>query len=82
MVCERGDVLALACAVSKAFPMYSRKTSGSAVKTEKQTVSVGFITVGTGGAPLSDEEVQCLNDACEGVMRNDVVLLGDDVMMK
>lgn len=74
VVCERSEVLALGCAVSKAYPIYSRKTSGSAAKAEKRTVSVGFITVGTGGTPLSDEEVQCLNDACEGIRLVQVIV--------
>ena len=68
MVCERTEVLALGCAVARSYPVYSRKTSGSAAKAEIQRVNVGFITVGTDSAPLSDEEVQFLNDACEGMM--------------
>ena len=62
MVCGRKEVLASAGAVARAFPVYSRKTHGY----KKQTVSVGFVTVGSDASPLTDKEVECLNVLCEG----------------
>jgi len=62
VVCGRGEVLASACAVARAFPVYSRKTHGH----KKQTISVGFVTVGSDASPLTDGEVECLNVICEG----------------
>lgn len=63
MVCAHSEVLASAGAVARAFPVYSRKTHGQ----KKQTVSVGFLTVGSDAMPLTDEEVECLNVVCEGI---------------
>uniref|UniRef100_A0A034W1I2 Putative aminopeptidase NPEPL1 n=3 Tax=Bactrocera TaxID=47832 RepID=A0A034W1I2_BACDO len=34
IVCDRGDLFASACAVARAFPLYSRKTSGGQSKSE------------------------------------------------
>lgn len=62
MVCARSEVLASACAVARAFPVYSRKTHDH----KKQTVCVGFLIVGSDASPLTDEEVECLNVVCEG----------------
>ena len=63
MVCERSEIVAYACAISRAFPIYDQKTKTKC----DQRVEVGFIPVGGDSAPLSQEEVKCLNALCEGV---------------
>ena len=62
VVCERSEVLASGCAVSRAFPSYSRKTPAA----PPQTVSVGFMVVGEAAAPVTEEDVKCLTALCEG----------------
>ena len=62
VVCGRSNVLALASAVSRAFPTYSRKSGNQT----KQKVTVGFI-FSDSALPLTDEEVQCLTYTCEGI---------------
>ncbi len=65
VVCERSEVLALACAVSRAFPLYSRKSSGGSP--QRQVVNVGFLLVGGDTTPLTDDDVLCLSRVCEGI---------------
>ena len=62
VVCERGEVLASGCAVARAFPTYSSKTPS----TPPQTVTVGFIVVGGGASPVTDDDIKCLSAECEG----------------
>ena len=62
VVCERGEVLASGCAVARAFPTYSRKSSSAA----PQTVTVGFLVVGGGASPVTDDDVKCLSAESEG----------------
>ena len=73
VVCERNEVLASGCAVSRAFPLYSRKTPSAA----SQTITVGFIVVGDKASPVTDEDVQCLTAECEGEWRVECVTLQD-----
>ncbi len=63
MVCERADVLASACAISRAFPIYNGKSD----KRGDQLVEVEFILVEKDATPLNEEEATCLNAMCEGV---------------
>lgn len=68
MVCERGNLLASACAVARAFPLFSRKTRTTP---PSQTVSISFLLVGASSAPhdptpLSDEDVKCITALSEG----------------
>lgn len=51
VVCERSDVFASACAIARAFPIFSRR-SASSRRTEKKEVTVEFITVGQDNGPL------------------------------
>ena len=62
MICERAEVLASACAIARAFPIYNEKCGRS-----DQEVDVGFIVVDKDATPLGEEEVKCLNALCEGV---------------
>lgn len=68
VVCEHSNLLASACAVARAFPLYSRKTRTTP---PTQTVSVSFLLVGAGSAPsdptpLTDDEVKCITALSEG----------------
>lgn len=42
-MCEKSDVYASGCAVARAFPLYSKKTSSG--NNENVTVSVEFVVV-------------------------------------
>ncbi|KAJ3648682.1 hypothetical protein Zmor_020465 [Zophobas morio] len=71
MICERSDVYASACAIARAFPLYSKKTGSSS--SDNSTVSVEFIIVssnsdnGDVSTELTPEEVKVLDDAASGV---------------
>lgn len=81
MVCEKSALFASAVAVAKAFPLYSRKTSGGKGsstdvngKRETRVVNVEFLIVSRvegefkveeGG--LSKEEIGCIEDAAKAV---------------
>lgn len=83
IVCERQDVLASACAVARAYPIYSRKTlkpasaangtggaAGNASPPTSATVRVEFILVDGGQddvQPLSDNDLVCLEEICASV---------------
>jgi len=65
IVCERSDVYASACAVARAFPLFSHKSGGPPPQI---TVSVEFILVGPGSDDLiSEKDIQCLSDAAHGI---------------
>ncbi|XP_031423744.1 probable aminopeptidase NPEPL1 [Clupea harengus] len=66
VVCERSDVFASACAVSRAFPVFTRRSSSSR-RAEKKQVTVEFITVGNNNGPLDSSTLKCLNNAADGV---------------
>lgn len=66
---------ASACAVARAFPLYSKKTSGS-TESDVATVSVEFVIVGGNngrensvaeGSDLSPLEITALDDAASGI---------------
>lgn len=68
-MCESQDVFASGCAVVRAFPLYSRKSNRSQ---EPSSVNVEFIIIDdkTGrisGETLSDEDIDCLQNAARGI---------------
>lgn len=68
IVCEKSDLYASACAVVRAFPLYSRKSN----KNPKQsTVNIEFIilneTNGLSNQPLTDAELSCLEYSARGI---------------
>lgn len=78
LVCERENIFASACAVARAFPLYSRKTSGgSGIKSpnaeggdagaHRSMVNVEFVVIDKDGCieeqPLSEEELKCLRES-------------------
>lgn len=57
MVCEHSDVFASACAIARAFPIFSRRSSSSR-RTEKKHVSVEFVIVGQDSSALDVAELE------------------------
>uniref|UniRef100_S4R664 Aminopeptidase like 1 n=1 Tax=Petromyzon marinus TaxID=7757 RepID=S4R664_PETMA len=66
VVCERADVLACCGAVSRTFPLFSRRSVVTR-RAEKRSVSVEFILVGLNNGPLDTGALQCLSSLAEGV---------------
>ncbi len=65
MVCERSDVLASACAIARAFPLFTRKSNSNQ---SKRKVIVEYLLVGAASdSHLTEAELQCLTDAADGV---------------
>lgn len=57
MVCDRSDVFASACAIARAFPIFTRRSSASR-KAEKKQVTVELLTVGPDSSPLAAVETE------------------------
>ncbi|XP_029076013.1 syntaxin-16 isoform X4 [Monodon monoceros] len=66
MVCERSDAFASACALARAFPLFTQR-SGASRRPEKKTVTVEFFLVGQDNGPVEVSTLQCLTSATEGV---------------
>ncbi|XP_048111647.1 LOW QUALITY PROTEIN: probable aminopeptidase NPEPL1 [Alosa alosa] len=66
VVCECSDVFASACAIARAFPIFSRRSSASR-RSEKKLVTVEFITLGNNNGPLDASTLECLTNAADGV---------------
>ena len=56
-------MLASGCAVSRAYPVYNRKSGGSKV----QKVTVGFVVVGEDVREIGDDDVKCLDALSAGI---------------
>ncbi|ALC45926.1 grsm [Drosophila busckii] len=82
LVCQRENLFASACAVVRAFPLYSRKTgsiNGSGSKSpcnasgdgQAPIVNVEFVIVDKDGGiettPLTEQELQCLEETARGI---------------
>ncbi|XP_077430362.1 putative aminopeptidase NPEPL1 [Vanacampus margaritifer] len=65
MVCERSDVFASSCAISRAFPIFSRRSASRRI--EKKHVAVEFVIVGQENNQMDEAEFQCLSNAADGV---------------
>ncbi|XP_069846152.1 probable aminopeptidase NPEPL1 isoform X2 [Dipodomys merriami] len=66
MVCEQPDIFASACALARAFPLFTHR-SGASRRSEKRTVTVEFFLVGQDNGPVEVSTLQCLTNATEGV---------------
>lgn len=66
MVCERADAFASACALARAFPLFTHR-SGASRRPEKKTVTVEFFLVGQDNGPVEVSTLQCLASATEGI---------------
>lgn len=65
VVCERRDAFASACAIARAFPTYSRKSSKA--KMPPKTVTVEFVLVGNNDPPISSEDAECMTVVAESI---------------
>lgn len=57
MVCDRSDVFASACAIARAFPIFTRRSSASR-KSEKKHVTVELLVIGPDSSPLGAVETE------------------------
>lgn len=57
MVCEHSDVFASSCAIARAFPIFSRRSSSSR-RAEKKNVFVEFLIVGQDSSSLDVAELE------------------------
>lgn len=71
IICEYKNIFASACAVARAFPLFSRKTTFSSASAINAAITtIEFIVVNEKGqkvAPLSNSDVLCLTTAAEGI---------------
>lgn len=63
-MCEKSEAFASACAVARAFSLYSRKSSASPAP---RSVTVEFILVGNGDEPLAEEDATCFNSVAQAI---------------
>ena len=61
-MCQRPEAFATACAVSRAFPSYNRKSGA----TSQHNVIVTCLFVGAQDAPFTSSEATCFTDAAWG----------------
>lgn len=57
MVCEHSDVFASSCAIARAFPLFTRRSSSSR-RAEKKNVTVEFLIVEQESSILNDAELK------------------------
>ncbi|CAB1353889.1 unnamed protein product [Coregonus sp. 'balchen'] len=81
MVCEQSDVFASACAISRAFPIFSRR-SASSRRTEKTQVTVEFITVGEDNGPLTLTVLQEIKAVGTELGITPVIIRGEELKQK
>lgn len=77
IVCEREEVFASACAIARAFPLYSKKTQRNGIPVSNSTtsplptnscvVTVEFIIVGDDTTLLSEKDLATLDAVCHGI---------------
>lgn len=65
VVCERSKAFASACAIARAFPTYSRKSSKA--KLPSKTVTVEFVLIGDDNTPISSEDAECMSIVAESI---------------
>ncbi|XP_026989230.1 probable aminopeptidase NPEPL1 [Tachysurus fulvidraco] len=65
MMCEHTDVFASACAIARAFPLFSRRSASCTM--EKKRVTVEFVIVGQETIHLDLSTVASLNNVADGV---------------
>ena len=58
-------MLASACAIARAFPLFSRKSSKA--KLPSRTVVVEFVLVGDTKTPISSEDAECMSIVAESI---------------
>ncbi|KAG8447226.1 hypothetical protein GDO86_014621 [Hymenochirus boettgeri] len=66
MVCERCEVFASACAIARAFPLFTRRSSACR-RSDPKRVVVEFLLTGQNNGPMEVATLKCLESATEGV---------------
>ncbi len=66
VACERRNSIACACAVARAFPLYSAKT-GEKSNVRNVTVSFLFTDQLKGTPTPNDEEIECFNAMAQSI---------------
>ncbi|XP_066575200.1 probable aminopeptidase NPEPL1 isoform X2 [Amia ocellicauda] len=66
VVCERTSVFASACAIARAFPLFSR-CSGQSTPSESQKVTAEFLCLAPDNEPLSTATLMCLSSVAESI---------------
>ncbi|XP_005996253.1 probable aminopeptidase NPEPL1 [Latimeria chalumnae] len=66
VACKREQVFASACAIARAFPLYTRRSDLSD-HGEKPAVTVEFTVVGDKNGHLSQTTLTCLSNVAEGI---------------
>ncbi|KAF7284404.1 hypothetical protein GWI33_022190 [Rhynchophorus ferrugineus] len=73
IVCEYSDVYASACAVARAFPLYSRKSNVQSSEIAKAVISIEFLIVPSNSTSsldvtvLTEDTLKCLEYATYGI---------------
>ncbi|KAL1493754.1 hypothetical protein ABEB36_009448 [Hypothenemus hampei] len=68
IICEPQDVYASACAVARAFPLYSRKSLAQSSELEKATITIEFLIMEDNNTvQLKDDELKCIEYAANGI---------------
>ncbi|XP_053540209.1 probable aminopeptidase NPEPL1 isoform X1 [Ictalurus punctatus] len=65
MLCEQSDVFASACAIARAFPLFTRRSASCTL--EKKRVTVEFVIVGQDTSHLDPSTLASLNNVVDGV---------------
>ncbi|KAB5583858.1 hypothetical protein PHYPO_G00100570 [Pangasianodon hypophthalmus] len=65
MLCEQSDVFASACAIARAFPLFTRRSTSCTM--EKKRVTVEFVIVGQENSHLDPSTIKSLNNVADGV---------------
>lgn len=58
MLCEQSDVFASACAIARAFPLFTRRSTSST--TEKKRVTVEFVVIGQDNTQLDSSILEVI----------------------
>lgn len=59
MLCEQSDVFASACAIARAFPLFTRRSASC--KMEKKRVTVEFVIVGQDSSHLDPSMLEVIS---------------------
>ncbi|RXN09016.1 putative aminopeptidase NPEPL1 [Labeo rohita] len=81
MVCERSDVFASACAIARAFPLFTRR-SASSRRTEKKHVTVEFLTVGQDNGPLEVSTLEEIKAVGNELGITPTIIRGEELKQK
>lgn len=63
MVCERSEVFASACAIARAFPLFTRRSSASR-RADKKSVTVEFVLIGQNNGPMEFTTLKVVWNHC------------------